>query len=98
MTIFESAIALTAKINASRTIEVIGMERKLGQAYYSLGEVKKADEHFRQALDIMGIIIPAEGQKIKNVEKLKISQLSYTNDKVLEPGNSRSELFIIASF
>lgn len=56
----------------------------MGYAYYNLGEIKKADEHFRKALSIMGITIPADGQKVKNVNKLKINQFTYTASPDLE--------------
>lgn len=41
------------------------MERKLGTAFYNLGQFDQAGIHFRTALELMGIIIPELGQKYK---------------------------------
>jgi tetratricopeptide (TPR) repeat protein len=40
----------------------ISLERKLGQAYYNLGNLEKAAIHFRAALEICGLVIPDDGK------------------------------------
>jgi len=86
---FTEAVQLTEKMKMPITVESISMMRKLGQAYYNLGQLEKADEYLRKASGLMGIQVPAPGEKVKSIrnagqltfsvdkEKLKNSELSH---------------------
>ncbi len=54
ITFFTEAISLIAKLKRLGTLEAIEVERKLGQAYYHLGQLTQAGKHFRTALEMMG--------------------------------------------
>jgi tetratricopeptide (TPR) repeat protein len=58
------------------------MERKIGQAYLNLGQFDKSEEHFRKALEYMGIPLrDYNSQKGTKFISLKTS-LSRSHDKL----------------
>lgn len=83
---FTEAINLTVKLKQQDTVEAIGIERKLGQTYYNLGQVNKADEHFRKALEIMDVTIPTVSSKPKKLKRVK------TNANFKDANRSASEM------
>ncbi len=49
------------------------MQRKVAQAYYNLGQLDRADEHLRKALELMGINVPISGStKVKAIGTKKL--------------------------
>eukprot|EP01119_Soliformovum_irregulare_P003319 TRINITY_DN1370_c0_g1_i1.p1 TRINITY_DN1370_c0_g1~~TRINITY_DN1370_c0_g1_i1.p1 ORF type:complete len:1601 (+),score=583.09 TRINITY_DN1370_c0_g1_i1:488-4804(+) len=55
-------------LNMESDFERIEINRKLGQAHYHQGQLKKADETLTHALELMGMTIP-DGIKLKNAVK-----------------------------
>jgi tetratricopeptide (TPR) repeat protein len=78
---FTDAIKCTEKVSSEDTLELIGAERKLGICYYNLGQLSRADEHLRKALDLMGITI---GNDPKAKGTKAVSAWKYTKQKELK--------------
>lgn len=80
ITFFTEAIELISKINYSDDVVKVELERKLGQAYFNLGQLVKAGEHYRRALEILGVsgqssaLLFRASSKIKIVDKDRINR------------------------
>jgi tetratricopeptide (TPR) repeat protein len=80
---FEEALQINDKLKKSDTPDYIGTERKLGQAFYNMGQLSKADQHLRKALRQMAIDIPSDPkrQTAKAVQKLKLATWTFSRER-----------------
>lgn len=81
---FREALKLIEKTDRKNNIESISMSRKLGQAFYNLGQFTEADNHLRKALGKMGIEVPTDNSKTKpnSGQKQKVNNWKFgTNGK-----------------
>ncbi|PRP80584.1 guanylyl cyclase [Planoprotostelium fungivorum] len=81
---FSEALHLIDCQDQMGSLEAIGVERKIASAYYNLGQLSMADEHFRKALEMMSVPIPYEGRKtkeiLKGLSKLKLTNWPFSNE------------------
>jgi tetratricopeptide (TPR) repeat protein len=68
---FQEALQIAGKIRTVPNLDDITMERKLGQAFYNLGQFDKAGTQFKKALEFLGLPITDEDA----ANKRKTSQL-----------------------
>jgi len=81
VTFFTEALNLIIKLSktdSSKSMDAVTMERKLGQAYYSLGQIEKAGIQFRKVLDLLGLPVD-DTKKIKAIVSKGLASHNFTS-------------------
>jgi len=81
---FTKGLEVVKECKNINDFEMITMERKLGQAYFNLGEYADSRIHFANALDAMGIEIPEKSKVSATLKKRSKTVMSYTKQKKAE--------------
>ena len=69
VTFFNEAINLIQKLRSTRSVEDLTIERKLGQAYFNLGQYRKAEQQFKKILDLLGLPMVSMEDRKKSMKK-----------------------------
>lgn len=93
VTFFTEALNLVNKLNQGKSFESVSLERKLGQAFYSVGQIEQAGtwsqlletyvslgSQFQKVLDLVGLPVE-DSKKIKSLISKGLSTHNYSSDK-----------------